>query len=83
MHHLTSFGRGDFFGDMSFLNREPRSADAVASEDVELFRLGRGRFDEATREYPEIAGIFFSRLAYEISHRLRVNVKELKSLEES
>jgi SulP family sulfate permease len=82
-HHVTTFSRGDFFGDLSFLDREPRSADAVASEDVELFRLGRARFDEATAEYPEIAGIFFSRLAYEISHRLRINVKELKSLEES
>ncbi len=82
-HHVTTFSRGDFFGDLSFLDREPRSADAVASEDVELFRLARARFDEATLEYPEIAGIFFSRLAYEISHRLRVNVKELKSLEES
>lgn len=82
-HHVTTFNRGDFFGDLSFLDREPRSADAIAAEDVELFVLGRGRFDAAATEYPEIAGIFFSRLAYEISHRLRVNVKELKALEES
>lgn len=81
--HVTTFSRGDFFGDMSFLDREPRSADAAAAEDVELFRLSRARFDLLAADYPEIAVIFFSRLAYEISHRLRVNVKELKSLEES
>ncbi len=82
-HHVTTFNRGDFFGDMSFLDREPRSADAIAAEDVELYVLARGRFDEAATEYPEIAGIFFSRLAYEIAHRLRVNVKELKAMEEA
>ncbi len=82
-HHVTTFNRGDFFGDMSFLDREPRSADAIAAEDVELYVLARGRFYEAATEYPEIAGIFFSRLAYEIAHRLRVNVKELKAMEEA
>lgn len=82
-HHVTTFSRGDFFGDMSFLDRQPRSADAIAAEDVELFRLSRIRFDELTAQYPEIAVLFFSRLALEISQRLRVNIKELKSLEES
>lgn len=81
--HVTTFSRGDFFGDMSFLDREPRSADAIAAEEVELFRLSRDRFDHLTAPYPEIAVLFFSRLAFEISHRLRVNIKELKSLEES
>jgi len=83
VHHVTTFNRGDFFGDLAFLDREPRSADAIAAENVELFVLSRNRFDAAAAEHPEIAGIFFSRLALEISHRLRVNVKELKALEES
>src|ERR1019366_2893629 len=36
-HHLATFGRGDFFGDMSFLDRKPRSADAVAEEATDLY----------------------------------------------
>ncbi len=82
-HHLSTFGRGDFFGDMSFLDREPRSADAIAEDEVELYALDRERFDRIAAQYPEIAGIFYNRLAYEISRRLRLNVIELKALEEN
>ncbi|MCU0847312.1 MAG: SLC26A/SulP transporter family protein [Spirochaetes bacterium] len=82
-HHLASFGRGDFFGDMSFLNLENRSADAMAIGDVELYVMKRENFDVITAEYPEIAGIFYYRLACEIARRLRLNLIELKTLEEN
>ena len=35
-HHLGTFGRGAFFGEMAFLDGEVRSANALAFVDTEL-----------------------------------------------
>jgi sulfate permease, SulP family len=82
MHHLASFARGDFFGDMSFLNMENRSADAIAIGEVELYTINRETFDRITGQYPEVGQVFYYRLAYELARRLRQNLTELKALEE-
>ncbi len=81
-HHLATFGRGAFFGDMSFLDRQPRSADAKAVGNVELFILNRRVFNRIVRQYPEVAGIFYERLSLEIARRLRINVMEQTALDE-
>ena len=36
---LTVLGPGEFLGEMSFFNAEPRSARAIAQEDVQLLEL--------------------------------------------
>ncbi len=82
-HHLSTFSRGAFFGDLSFLDNQPRSADAIAIGNVELFILKREDFNKISQNFPDVAGIFFERLSVEISHRLRQNVIELKALEEN
>lgn len=41
---LAVFGGGDFFGEMAILNGMPRSADAVAMEDTQLYSLNRMDF---------------------------------------
>lgn len=82
-HHLSTFSRGAFFGDMSFLDNQPRSADAIAVGNVELFILNREDFNKISQNFPDVTGIFFERLSVEISHRLRQNVIELKALEEN
>ncbi|NBS82944.1 MAG: cyclic nucleotide-binding domain-containing protein, partial [Betaproteobacteria bacterium] len=33
--HLITLGKGQFFGELSFLDRQPHSADAHAAEDLE------------------------------------------------
>lgn len=82
VHLLASFGRGDFFGDMSFLNLENRSADALAVGDTALYIMKRENFDAITAHFPEVGHVFYYRLAYELARRLRQNVIELKALEE-
>ncbi|MDA8107747.1 MAG: cyclic nucleotide-binding domain-containing protein [Betaproteobacteria bacterium] len=54
-HHLATFGRGNFFGEMAFLDRAPRSANAVAYNDVELFMLSRQRFDALAGQHRHLA----------------------------
>lgn len=82
MHHLASFGRGDFFGDMSFLNMEKRSADAIAVGEASLYTINREAFDALTVRFPEVGQVFYYWLAFELARRLRQNLTELKALEE-
>ena len=46
---------GDFFGEMSLLTGEPRSASLKALEDSECYRLDRTAFDDILHGRPEIA----------------------------
>jgi CRP-like cAMP-binding protein len=82
IHHLLTLSRGDFFGEMSFLDKETRSADAIAVNDVLLYVLSRSQFERINQLHPEIAGIFFERLAHAISLRLRLTNIELMAMEE-
>src|SRR5215470_586342 len=48
-------GKGDIFGEMALLDGRPRSADAVAITDCELFVIERRDFLPLVREEPDIA----------------------------
>jgi SulP family sulfate permease len=81
-HHLATFCQGDFFGEMAFIDREPRSADASAVTPVDLFSLSRERFDALVKTDPALGGRVFEQLAYAVSKRLRTADTELRLLEE-
>ena len=81
-HHLATFCRGDFFGEMAFLDREPRSADVEAATPADLYALSRGRFDALVKANPALGGRVFEQLAYAVSKRLRAADTELRLLEE-
>ncbi len=80
-HHLATMCRGDFFGEMSFLDRRDRSADAVAATNTEIFVLGRSAFDEIAHKNERFASAVYKQLARVIAQRLRVTDAELRSLE--
>jgi len=82
-HHLSTFARGDFFGEMSFLDRNARSADAVAEVDTELFVLSREKFDALTAGHRKLAIDLFEGLARVLAMRLRYTNVELRALQES
>lgn len=82
-HHLATFGRGDFFGEMSFIDREDRSADAIALTDTDLFVLGRERFDAFAQEHGKLSANLFEGLARTLARRLRYTNAELRALEEA
>jgi CRP/FNR family transcriptional regulator, cyclic AMP receptor protein len=48
-------GKGDIFGEIALLDGRPRTADAVAVTDCELFTIERRDFLPLMREEPEIA----------------------------
>jgi len=53
----------DFFGEMSLMTGEPRSADVVALGDVDCYRLGRETFKTVLLGRPEIAEELSAKLA--------------------
>jgi ATP/ADP translocase/HEAT repeat protein len=52
---LASFGPGEAIGEMAVLDETPRTATAVAQEDVEVLRIGSEEFYEILHEQVEIA----------------------------
>ena len=81
-HHLATFNRGDFFGEMAFLDHEPRSADAYAERDTELFVLSRAAFDDFAANHKKTAIALLEGLARTLSLRLRFTNAELRQLED-
>ena len=81
-HHLATFCQGDFFGEMAFLDREPRSADIGAVTATDLYVLSRERLDGLVKTNPALSGRVFEQLAYAVSKRLRTADTELRVLEE-
>ncbi|MBI4503352.1 MAG: SLC26A/SulP transporter family protein [Gemmatimonadetes bacterium] len=80
-HHLATFARGDFFGEMAFLDRDSRSADAIASTDTELFVLSRANFDRFANEHKRAAIALLGGLARVLAIRLRYTNAELRVLQ--
>ncbi len=64
---LTMFRPGDFFGEMSLLDGQPRSANVIAMEDARALVLQREDFLRHMQEAPAIAINVLS----EMSQRLR------------
>ncbi|MEK7400774.1 MAG: SulP family inorganic anion transporter [Gemmatimonadota bacterium] len=82
-HHVATFRRGDFFGEMSFLDRQPRSADAVAERETDLFVLSRTRFDALIdHHHHKLGANVLSGIAIALAHRLRHANSELRTLHE-
>ncbi len=52
---LTDLNQGDFFGELSLIDGNPRSASVIAEEDSTFAVLERNRFLDAIKEDPDIA----------------------------
>ncbi|MEI7481504.1 MAG: SulP family inorganic anion transporter [Elusimicrobiota bacterium] len=82
-HHLAVFGPGDFFGEVGFLARMPRTADAIALTDTDLYVISRDAFDAISRRNPTVTMALFQRLASVEALRLRDADSELRRLQDS
>lgn len=78
-YNLTAFGRGDFFGDMAFLDNDVRSADAIAVVRTELFSISRARFDGIVERHPYVGTRVFALLSKALAIRLRYANNELRA----
>ena len=73
---LAILGESDFFGEMSLLDGEGRSANIVANEDSKVLTLSRSDFLDCLESYPKIAIALLEELAI----RLRKSDQQIESL---
>lgn len=73
---LSILRDGEFFGEMSILDGESRSANVIAMEDSEVLILKRNDFLELMERYPKMA----IHLLEELAHRLRRSDRHIESL---
>jgi sulfate permease, SulP family len=81
--HLATFGPGDHFGELAFIDHQTRSAEAVARTEVVLFTLSRAEFDQAVKIHPQLSTLVLGELARSLALRLRHADRELQAAEES
>ncbi|MDF1720680.1 MAG: cyclic nucleotide-binding domain-containing protein [Minwuia sp.] len=68
---VASFGRGAIFGEMAYLNAEPRTADVVAAEPSELLILTQENMQKIMETMPTIAARVLHNLSLILVERLR------------
>ena len=68
---LGTFGAGEIFGEMSFVDGSKRSAGARTIEPSHVFCLQRSQFDGLAKTHPGIAINTFAALAAIMAERLR------------
>lgn len=73
---LSFLKGGDFFGELSLLDDEPRSASIIAVEDAALFLLTRGQFYQLIT----LHAVILKKVIKEICARLRRADEKIKSL---
>ncbi len=73
---LAMLNAGDFFGEMSLLDGQSRSANVIALEETEVLSLNRDDFLVVLHDYPKIA----IQLLKEMTSRLRKSDRQIVSL---
>lgn len=80
---VASFGRGDFFGGLAFLDNQPRPNDAVAVTNTEVYALSRKQFNEIAEHHKRLALNIAMAMAQLLAKRLRQTETKLSALQES
>lgn len=80
--HIATFGRGDFFGGLAFLDGLPHDNEAVAATPTEFFILSQVQFIRLTDEHKRLALTLLQSLARSLALRLRHADSEIAILQE-
>lgn len=80
---LFTYAPGIAFGEISFLDGDPRSASVMAIRNSKTLCLPFKQFERIFGERPEIATKILNNLALEISQRLRRTSNQLRILEDT
>jgi SulP family sulfate permease len=80
---VATFGRGDFFGDMAFLDAGIRSATAAAETPTDIYAIKRATFDALADKHPRLGQQFMGGLARALAFRLRQADGEIRAFEDA
>ncbi len=70
---LSKLGQGNFFGEMTLIDEQPRSADVIAVEQTRCLVLNTFNFSSLIHTYPSIA----MKMLRELARRLRITNQAL------
>jgi predicted RND superfamily exporter protein len=73
---VNKLGRGDVFGEMGLIRHHERTADVIASEDVEVLTVNERFLNRIKRRYPRIATEIFFNISRIVSDRLEISQQE-------
>jgi CRP-like cAMP-binding protein len=68
---LARLGAGDFFGEMSLFDDQPRSATIQAETETIIYGLDRSGLDHLIEQNPRAATAFFTQVVLVLTKRLR------------
>lgn len=80
--HIATFGRGDFFGGLAFLDGRPRGNDAVAATETEFFVLSLEQYSVLAEEHKKLALTLLTAISRSLALRLRHADTEIAMLQE-
>lgn len=80
--HIATFGRGDFFGGLAFLDGRPRANDAVAAVETEFYVLSLDQFNALAEEHKRLAFTLLLAISRTLALRLRHADTEIAMLHE-
>lgn len=75
---IAKLGKGDIFGEMSYLDKSPRSANAIAVTDAQVGLMNKDMLDEEINKMAEHFRVIIKALV----ERLRTTTFELVDLKE-
>lgn len=71
VHHIATYGRGDFFGGMSFLDEHVRSENAIAQTDIDVFVLPLEQYVQLTENHKKLSLLLMTAISRTLAQRLR------------
>lgn len=72
---IESFGRGDFFGELSVLTGNPRTSDVIATSELDVLFFDRATLLKFMKRKPELAAKLLLNIARVVAERLHVPCK--------
>jgi CRP/FNR family transcriptional regulator, cyclic AMP receptor protein len=77
---VVTLKAGTHFGEMAFIDSQPRSASVFANSEVTLLCLSTDNFERILEEHPQIGIIMLKLIARLLSQRLRMTTGKLAYL---
>jgi CRP/FNR family transcriptional regulator, cyclic AMP receptor protein len=74
LRRVAALKDGDYFGEMSLIDEQPRTASVVALEPVRAFLLYKTEIEKLSHEAPHIASAIMTHLATLLAVRLRTTM---------
>lgn len=79
---VATLGSGSHFGEMAFMDGQPRSASATAADRGELVVIPYEKLNSLLSRLPPVAMKFYKEMAHFLANRLRVTTNDLSFAKE-